>query len=92
VAPISKSRGTPPPKTTMKEITITPSSPGLLRDATSRGGDSGHLPVFGPYITEDIGFIHGLAGALRRWRSDRWRGWRTGTAAEDRYAQCQRQR
>ncbi|KJZ50848.1 hypothetical protein VC35_01295 [Pseudomonas fluorescens] len=63
----------------------------LLRDATRRGGDSGHLPVFSPYIAQDIGFIHGLTGAFRRRWSDHWRGWRTGTAAEDRHAQCQRQ-
>ncbi|CAI8866497.1 hypothetical protein EMIT0P74_20232 [Pseudomonas sp. IT-P74] len=82
-------------------LNVTPSSragslpqsdaPDLLRDATRRGGDAGHLPFFAPHIAQDIGFIHGLAGAFRRRGSDRWRWRRTGTAAEDRHAQCQRQ-
>ena len=64
--------------------------PGLLRNAASRGGGSGHLAVFSPHITQYIGFIHGLAGAYRWGWRDRWRGWRAGAAAENRYAQCQR--
>src|SRR5437762_506975 len=55
---------------------------GLLGNTPSRGGESGHLPVFAPYIAQDIGFIHGLAGAFRRGWSDCWRWGRTGAAAE----------
>lgn len=69
----------------------TKTAQGLLRNTASRGGDSGHFAVFSPHIAQYIGFIHGLAGAYRWGWRDRWRGWRAGAAAENRYAQCQRQ-